>query len=694
MRVPDYFPLQGGLNLTTPSVRTPKGHAIAAENYQPVERGYRRFDGFERFDGRPSPSAASYWVLHFDAGTAAITAGQIVTGATSSASGEALVNAVVESGSYGGSDAAGYLVLFNVSGTFQNNENLQVAAATKSVANLTATERGATNDTDDTTWYRAAVAATRADILAVPGSGPLRGVWQFDGDRYAFRDNAGATAGVMFKSTTAGWVAQALGRRLNFTSGGVTEIVTGNTITGATSAATALITRVVLQSGTWGGGDAAGYLIFASQTGTFQAENIDVGAALNLATIGGDSSAITLPPGGRYEFDNYNFFGASNLRRMYGCNGVGNAFEWDGTVFVPIVTGMATDTPKHIIAHKNHLFLAFVGGSVQHSGIGNPYSWSPVLGASEIGIGTEITNFATYAKSLIIFGRNVIAELSGSDSSDFLLNPLSDETGAVEWTAQRMIRPIYLDVRGLRDLIATQDYGDFKMGTISQLIEPFMAAKRKAGIYGIASMRVRGKDQYRLFFSDGTGVAVYMGRKTPEIMPFNLGMVVRCCCSVRDDDESVIAADEALLFGSDDGYVYEMDKGTSFDGAEIAAFCRLAFNHSGSPTQSKRYHLATLEVDAVTGTQLRLSAEFSHGNPLQPPAAEQTFDVMGGGGFWNGVNWNDFLWSTAVEGKAACRIKGHGENISVAVVSTATHEQPHTMHGLTLHMTRRRMLRG
>ena len=33
---------------------------------------------------------------------------------------------------------------------------------------------------------------------------------------------------------------------------------------------------------------------------------------------------------------------------MYGVNGVGNAFEFDGTVFTLIETGMATDTPDFI----------------------------------------------------------------------------------------------------------------------------------------------------------------------------------------------------------------------------------------------------------------------------------------------------------------------------------------------------------
>ncbi len=123
-----FYALQGGLNLVTPAIRTPPGHLIEAVNYEPVERGYRRFGGFERYDGQPAPSDASYWILEFDVGTEAIVEGDIISGATSEAYGEALVDAVVESGSFAGDDADGYLVLTNVNGTFVDNETLQLNA--------------------------------------------------------------------------------------------------------------------------------------------------------------------------------------------------------------------------------------------------------------------------------------------------------------------------------------------------------------------------------------------------------------------------------------------------------------------------------------------------------------------------------------------------------------------------------------
>lgn len=76
-----------------------------------------------------------------------------------------------------------------------------------------------------------------------------------------------------------------------FSSGGTTEIAAGNVIKGATSLATAVVKEVLLYSGTWAGGDAAGFfvLVEGSLTGTFGSENVyvnsDSTSGINDATV-------------------------------------------------------------------------------------------------------------------------------------------------------------------------------------------------------------------------------------------------------------------------------------------------------------------------------------------------------------------------------------------------------------------------
>jgi hypothetical protein len=72
---------------------------------------------------------------------------------------------------------------------------------------------------------------------------------------------------------------------VSFTSGGTYEVEAGDTITGATSAATGYVTGVSLTGGAWGSGTAAGTFTLRRLSGTFVAENLDVGANTNEATI-------------------------------------------------------------------------------------------------------------------------------------------------------------------------------------------------------------------------------------------------------------------------------------------------------------------------------------------------------------------------------------------------------------------------
>lgn len=74
-----------------------------------------------------------------------------------------------------------------------------------------------------------------------------------------------------------------------FSGGGTNEIEAGETITGVTSGATAIVAEVLLYSGSWAGGDAAGFFVvnYDDLTGTFQSENVvgETAGATDDATV-------------------------------------------------------------------------------------------------------------------------------------------------------------------------------------------------------------------------------------------------------------------------------------------------------------------------------------------------------------------------------------------------------------------------
>jgi hypothetical protein len=560
-----------------------------------------------------------------------------------------------------------------------------MALVTIGLSTSAAVERGATTDALDATYLQAAIEAERGVITQVPGSGMIRGVWMLAGVRYAFRDNLEGTAGAMWKESATGWQPVDLGYTMGFNSGGATEIVEGDTIVGATSAATAVVERIVLQSGTWAGGDAAGYFAVSGVTGNFTGENLNVsGGGSNLATSTNTYQATTLLPGGRYEFITENFYGSTATRRMYGCDGVNRAFEFDGTTFCPITTGMADDTPIHIFEHKKQLFLAFRLGSVQHSAPGEPLLWDAVIGASEIATGDEITGFALMPGGVLaILNRNQTYLLYGSGVGDWDFRQHAEDSGAIEWSLQQIGTPRYLDDRGMTSLAAVQDYGDFSASTFSQRIQPLLDTLMTDSSV-TASIRVRTKDQYRVFFADGTGVIAKFRPKGVEFTRFNYGITVRCTASVEDANGR-----EVLLFGSDDGYVYQMDSGTSFDGAQVIGYLRLPFGHQKSPQQNKHYFKVVLDVDAPGGTDLDYTHELNYGNPDTPSGTTQNLDVLSGGGQWGSAVWSEFLWGAQVVGTADGYIDGDGVNLGMLIRSASTYDRPHTINGVSIHYSMR-----
>jgi len=681
------FALKGGLNLVDAPMSIKDGSALGAINYEILSReeGYRRVNGYERYDGQDSPGNATYWILDYDGGTAAVSEGDTVDGGTSGASGEVLL--VV------GDTVSGYLVLTYVTGVFQDNENIEVSAAVKSITNGTADLRSAATAADDSTHTQDAIETQRAKILAVgstASAGPVLGCHTYQGSQYAFRDNTARTRCEMWKSTGAGWVLQSLGNRVHFTAG-TTEFLETETLT--QTGTTSTINRVVVQSGDWSTNDAAGYLIIGAVTSGPYAAGVGTSAS-GSATLSAAEIENVLQPGGKFEFENYNFFGTSGSFRMYGVDGVSPAFEWDGTVFVPIITGNTNDTPTHLAINEYHLMLTFEKGSLQNSATGTPYVWAGG-GAAEIGTGDELIGLKKeVGGALAILCRNRTFNLQGKNTTDspWDLKTISDESGGIEWSVQRIGKTRYLDDRGFTEVGAVDTYGDFKDSVYSQLIEPLIQAQ-KGNV--TTSVIVKTKSQYRIFFTDGTGIiCTFNGDKVAgfTMMRYtnSAGSSVPVRCISNGEDSS---GNEVIFFGSDDGYLYQMDKGTSFDGGEVSATLFISYSNLGSPTRDKQFKKVTIEADGSAGTSLKYNVLLDYSSGRSPAGIQLNTVMTAGGSLWNAVLWNAFNWASSDVTQIEDNIDGVGRNIAMQFSSASTYTEPHTLYGITYHFIYRKLVR-
>jgi hypothetical protein len=637
------------------------GCIIAGKNYEPgISGGYRRIDGYERYDGRPSPSDASYY--HMDVTlSATVSVGDTVTGVTSGATG---VVAVSEST---------YLDVTKIVGTFQA-EDITVSGSV--VGSITATPV----EGEDTAFLDAVAQNASADIyrddIQKPGT-TVYGLGMLNGVLYCFAD------GKIYKPSASGWVEVPLYSELSFDSG-VGLISDGDAITQLSSGATADVKRVVLEAGEWGT-DAAGRLILDNIVGTFDNTNDLQVSGTTQATSTSTVSAITLTTGGRYETIEHNFY-ATGSKRMYGCDGVNYGFEFDGDVYVPIHTGMPTDAPTHVIAHKSMLFFLFDGGSQMNSGIGTPYEYTAISGALDLGLGDTGTGFGhLQGNALGIFSRNQSKQLLGNNNTDFVLDNISSDAGCLPWTIQNMGNLFGLDDRGIVVISQTQKYGNFELSALSRPIQKEITRFKK---HVIASCVYRDRNQYRLYGDDGSGIIMTVRQKGIDFSVFEYPVTVSAICSGEDTD-----GDSVVYFADTDGWVYQADKGSSFDGEEIEAFLILPFNHVGSPTVRKAWRKMFFDIAPDLYTSIKVSADFSYADSGIPETVIEDVQINGLGGYWDVDNFGEFFYDAPIVNSEGVRVSGVGTNISAIVYSKSDIDLGHDINGVILHYTLRRLKR-
>ena len=397
-------------------------------------------------------------------------------------------------------------------------------------------------------------------------------------------------------------------------------------------------------------------------------------------------SAVTTPAlnaGGSYQFAIYNF-GSGDM--LYGCDGANKAFQFDGTTFTQITTGMAVDTPNHIAGHKNHLFLVF-DNSLQHSAIGNPLSWTPLLGAGELNIGQTVTNLmpqpgSEAAGALAVYGRNGTFMLYGTSSTDWNLVPVQADAGALAGTAQYLGQTFVLDDRGVTNLQTTSNFGNFTAASVSSLIRRLIAARKgRIACTGIS----RDKNQYRLFFGGKTAIYMTLGG---GFMPMEFSHDVTCYWSGEDAD-----GEEASYAGTDEGYVMQFDKGTSLDGDEIVAWIELAYNHIKSPRTKKRYRKAIIEVGGEGYGSIWLSASLGYASTEYEhvPVSEQIARLAAGN--WDSGTWDIGVWDGRILAPSEFELGGTAENIAIRIAQASDYQPPLTFYGIVLHYSPRRIIR-
>ena len=638
--------LGGGLDLITPPLAVPPGRLLQIKNFEcDLNNGYRVSKGYERFDGRTSPAVSDYYVLQVESLTG-WQVGEVITGGTSGATSQIFLK--------GASD----LYITELAGAYEEDEELTGSISATTGVYTVSGKNILLNDTEVTNEVRYAKELyLRNKIQRVPGVGPVLGSFRHLDICLAAR-NFDATEARMYRSTASGWEQVAASYIAFFDSvKDINLLVQGVTVSDGTNTAT-LVSHSVRTTGSNNG-----YLVLSAYTAGFE-DNATI-------TVGGDTAVqlsadallIKLQPNGRFEFLSHNFTGGPNRFRVYFCDGKNPTFEYDvqKNVISPIYTDQlntGSDTPKFLVVYRNHLFLGFDAGLMRNSEPGDPYLWDAAAGTVEFSIGAPISGFDSTASALLIATSRDTFALTGQVAENFSLDTAADRVGARPYTLAHISTTYMLDNRGIVSLRRAQEFGNFLDSTISRLIQPLLT-NLKTSI--VSSTVVLTTNVYKLFTSDGRGISVtFQEGQAIGFGAFDLGVGVYTTSSAED-----AAGEERILLSSTDGYVYELERGRSFDGLEKESWLRTVYHYLETPAFRKKFYRAFIGTVISGVATLKIGADFSLGSEDTNSLRTLNEKVSGQDGSWDIGLYDKAVFDGKIVGDIYLDLEGTGESISL-----------------------------
>lgn len=681
------FRLAGGLNEEDPQFTQKPGSAAYLQNYECLPGGgYRRIGGYNRFAGaRRTVDEETYTKIAFTNGVLEPPleiAVQVLPSGNASA---ILVGFELTAGDWGSGTAEGWFILTGsvqidvpvagdtLRGTFSGDTYADV-----STDGVVASEIGDTRyedwveDTKD--YWRGFIDKVGAGS-GVAAAGPVQGVFAFEDYIYAWRSKESDTTKIQLYIGVAGtWSPIDPMPYLAFDDG-TAELSIGDAVVGGTSGATGTIHEINIAAGNFAGPTyASGRLFLTGVTGTWQNnEEIRVGG-VKKALVNGTMTTPAPISGtqlARHRTVTTNFYGASDRLCVYGVDGYNDPYVFDGTYLMYFDNTMTTK-PQFIEVHRNHLFLAYPGGSVQNSGTGQPLVWSVRQGAAEIGIGDDPTGMKSNGNNtLAVTAERGVHILTGTSDLDWNMRVIADEAGSIADTLSGVGgQTLFLDTAGVSWLLpAPPTFQDYTTQQISRNIRKTIEEKASHALFALS---VPSKGQYRLFFDDKYFViATFYGNKLVGWSKCLYKHQMTCGCT------GTVAGADGVYMGTDDGYVMLCDFDSSFDGQTIQSIVQLPFCYHGYPDRDKRFHKITLEMETPATIDLRVHMDFDYGTGAQTGNFVAATGATGG--LWDVSHWEAFFWDSGVLTAPEVNVDGVGRNVGITLYHDTRSAAPFTI---------------
>jgi hypothetical protein len=634
--VTNLSPLQQGLQAP--------GSARLLKNFEPsVDGGYRRIEGFSKYTSSPVPSYGLP-LVH----------GSGQTGTT-----------LVLGNIYTAPVVGDTFTIAGVTGTYTVASGGVSFDITNKRVTLTLTTSMASSPAD------------KAAVTFTSFTGGILGVAAWESNVLAYRNDD------VYTSTGTSWT------KINTPSYG-TVLVNGSSQTG-----TSLIVDGLTDAPKNGdtfiiAGVEKVYTVTANATVTSGGATLTINPAL--ASSPADNAAITwkttdFSNGTKLRIYKYRI---NTTEKIIGVNSASYPFIWNGTTFTLVDGSADLLGTQFVVFHKNQMFFA-KGEQIIFTAPYTDTDLNVANGAGVINVGGQITGMIVFREILIIFTEKTINQLTGNTLADFSLLPITRNVGCV---ASDTIREIggdvmFLGPEGLRLLSATDKIGDLNIGVVSKQIQDEMTSLIQASS-SFASVVIKQKSQYRLLgYNSAITHDSAKGVLGTQMIGDNTSVIswaetIGIKAYVADSDYK--NQTETIVFANEDGYVYRMESGNSFDGSNIVASFATPYVPINDPRVRKTFYKMFLYTDpqgSVT-TSVNLKYDFDDFGSIQPNTITLS-NNSGSVGFYgsSGATYGTTVYGAKLKKLFQTQVIGSGFTVSLQFISDSQ-DPPFSLDAATL----------
>ena len=367
------------------------------------------------------------------------------------------------------------------------------------------------------------------------------------------------------------------------------------------------------------------YTITATPTVSSGGTTVAIDPAL--ASSPADNAALTFlstsrENGGKTRFSRYNYTGTEKVAIV---DSVNVPALYNGSQFTAL-NDAPTDVAaaEFVVNFKSHL----VFGKSNVLTFTAPFTdtdFTAANGSGTISVGSAITGLIVFRQQLIIFTESSIFQITGNTIADFQLQPVTTDIGCVDKdTIQEVGGDImFLGPDGLRLLSATDRFNDFNLAVVSKTVQKEVTDFITANT-SFTSVVIRNKSQYRILgFNNNIGQANAQGILGTQMAgQGGEGMSWADLRGIRAyvADSRFYQNAETIVFANDDGYLYQMEEGNSFDGSNIQTTFATPYMPINDPRIRKTFYKMFLYTDpqGSVSFDVSLKLDFDQKNSVQP----------------------------------------------------------------------------